>query len=103
MSYKNIDNLNDKQNSKEIIKDIITRKEYYSLKTDNKKRYDIAGIIKNIQIKQLSNEIIPKYKKTKISPSPLYAIENDVAVYKYANINDDIPIMMMIIPPILAK
>ena len=37
MSYKNIDNLNDKQNSKEIIKDIITRKEYYSLKTDNKK------------------------------------------------------------------
>jgi len=60
MSYKNLDIKDDKL-SFNIIKDISNRKEYFSLKPVDRLKYNIAGIVKNEQIKQLSNRIIPRY------------------------------------------
>ncbi len=53
MSYKEI--------SENIIKDINTRKEFFSLNLDEKNPYDIAGIIKNSQIKKYSESIVPRF------------------------------------------
>lgn len=54
MSYKDID-------SEDIIKDISSRKEFFSLKIDNRNKFNIAGSIKNQQIKQHSSDIIPRF------------------------------------------
>ena len=53
MSYEEI--------SENIVKDINTRKEFFSLNLDEKNPYNIAGIIKNNQIKKYSENIVPRF------------------------------------------
>ena len=54
MSYKDI-------NYKNIVENTVKRKEFFTLKPIKEKKFNIAGFIKNEQIKELSDDIIPRY------------------------------------------
>ena len=60
MAYKKLD-IKSQSDALKFTQDISARKEYFSLKIDKKKPIDLAGIIKNEQIRKLKNDIIPKF------------------------------------------